>query len=482
MDITQETILSVLIENNGRVKNSDILNKFKDSLNCSDPVEKKQNRGLFKTFVNNVAVVKEIDDVKYIVIKKRYQHMLKDNQDNDTEIKEQVSEPRPETYAPEEGTGHNKQLQDVEGDNSTSTQLQDVEGENSELHKLSEPVSSTKQRDSVVEQALERSKSVDFKPKRALNFTFIEKLNDNSNAQGGAVFPGKTGTSTYKPFALPLRMAPSESNFHPCNTKSAKDQFGTIGKHTDVHSSPKCKRRPVESGMSGSPQLRRHCKNTKPAEEPRFTDTVPLEPAEHEWMVKSAAGHWSQVYGLLLQDAQLSEKRDFISGFTALHWAAKCGNSDMIYKIIDVSRENGKDVDVNAKTFCGYTPLHIAALHDQEYVMILLVRDFGADSTIRDNSGKRAYHYLHKAVSAEVRELLGQPRLIQHHHQMDVPQDRDEMEHLKHSNTISRLFQGHPHPGHKKKHKHRSAFLSLAEESEKDDPTSIQKLFSDVFT
>ncbi|KAE8287502.1 Ankyrin repeat domain-containing protein SOWAHA [Larimichthys crocea] len=270
MALTQESVLSLLIAEGGKVKKSDLVVKFRDSIDSDDPAEKERNRELFKTFVNNVAVVKEIDGVRYVVVRKMYQNCLQDG---------------------------------------------------------------------------------------------VHTAENTDN---------KEIPLTGEPQRLPAR---SE------DTGSRDDAGGE----------------------------RRSVKSTKASEEPKDTSLVPLEQSEHEWLVKCATGHWSQVYGLLLRDNQLAEKRDFMSGFTALHWAAKCGNSDMLGKIIDLSKRGGVDIDVNAKTHGGYTPLHIAALHDQEYIMAMLVGEYGADPSIRDNCGKKAYHYLHKGISGTLREMLGEP-------------------------------------------------------------------------
>ncbi|CAB1316793.1 unnamed protein product [Coregonus sp. 'balchen'] len=249
----------------------------------------------------------------------------------------------------------------------------------------------------------------------------------------------------------------------------------------DAHRS-RTKRRP-SSGSVGlsSPLPRRAVKITKPSDEPKYTSTVPLEEKEHEWLVRCAAGHWRQVYGLLLRDTQLAEKKDFMSGFTALHWAAKCGNSEMVGKIIDISRQGGMDLDVNARTYGGYTPLHIAALHDQEFVLAMLVREYGADVNIRDNCGKKPYHYLHKGISAEVKELLGdmvQPQEV-------IQPEREELdifpEFSKGLHTISRLF--NPHVEKKKKHKQRPSFYSLVDDprEERDESSFNHRDDSDAF-
>ncbi|CAL8263344.1 unnamed protein product [Lota lota] len=189
---------------------------------------------------------------------------------------------------------------------------------------------------------------------------------------------------------------------------------------------------------------------TRKVDDPRYSESVPLDPIAHEWLVKSGAGMWRHVYGLLLLDTQVVNKRDFMSGFTALHWAAKGGNGDMVRKIMDISKSKGTFVDVNSKTHGGYTPLHIAAIHGHNDVITLLVQGYGARVNVRDNAGKKPYHYLGTCVTFELKELLGGR---QRDHCRD-PAEEEECRVLlpKGLNTISKLFQ--PHIGHRRKHRH----------------------------
>lgn len=53
---------------------------------------------------------------------------------------------------------------------------------------------------------------------------------------------------------------------------------------------------------------------------------VPLEPREHDWLVKGAAGAWPDIYSLFREDPSLLNRQDFISGYTVLHWIAKHGD------------------------------------------------------------------------------------------------------------------------------------------------------------
>lgn len=67
-------------------------------------------------------------------------------------------------------------------------------------------------------------------------------------------------------------------------------------------------------------------------------------------------------------------------------------------------------LDLDAKTLCGYTPLHLAAIHGHKKLIRLVVQKFKADVRIRDSSGKRPWQYLSQDENREVLELLGAPQ------------------------------------------------------------------------
>uniref|UniRef100_A0A667XJ04 Sosondowah ankyrin repeat domain family member A n=2 Tax=Myripristis murdjan TaxID=586833 RepID=A0A667XJ04_9TELE len=473
MEVTQEAILSLLIADGGKMKNADLLARFKGSLNCADPAEKKQNRELFKSCVNSVAFVKEIDGVRYIVVKKKYLHLLPGGRGEEhraAKSEHEEADLRPGERPPEE----EETCEDGGGGQSSAPDQDHREGPSDCHDNLTESLS-------PIQLALQRSKSIDFRLKRALNFDIAQ------SSEEAVVHANETKPQSVhsKPYALPLRMPPSATRVEIHKLKGDSDDPPDSPLDADAFRN---KRKPWMDGGGGlsSPQPRRAVKSTKASEEPRFPSTVPLEQAEHEWLVKCAAGHWSQAYGLLLMDNQLAEKRDFMSGFTALHWAAKCGNSEMLGKIIDVSKQGGVDIDINAKAYGGYTPLHIAALHDQEFILAMLVGEYGADASIRDNCGKRAHHYLHKGVSETVREMLGEPKVQPA--QESAQHDKEELDLFpdlsKGLHTISRLFQPHV-TGHKKKHKQRPAFYSVSDDPregrEDSNGGSKHRVLSDVF-
>ncbi|KAG7256765.1 hypothetical protein CRUP_014339 [Coryphaenoides rupestris] len=406
MEITQEEVVSLLVAGNGRVKSSDLQRAFHGSLDSSDPAEKKRLRDVFKRIVNQFAVVKEIEGVKYVVLKTKYGHLLL-------------------TEGP-------------------------AKGDHDEPPRPGERTPAAAARKKRSPPGDPQGPSAEDPPKPRLTVAV-------------AATPGVQAVKVSKSSQEePMVRDPRFSSAVPLETLK-----GRPPKTRQSHGSPSPS--PPPPGVQAV-KVSKSSQEEPAARDPRFSSAVPLEPSEHAWLVKSAAGQWGQVYGLLLRDNQLVEKRDFMSGFTALHWAAKCGNSDILAKMIRVSRERGADVDVNARAHGGYTPLHIAALHDQEYVLSMLAGEFGADVRLRDNCGKRAYHYLHGGITGRVRELLGEPRPAQPPPEQEAAgqQEREDMDLFqdlsKGLHTISRLFQPHATVTHRKRHKHRPEFYSLSEE------------------
>lgn len=432
MSLTQETILSFLLERGGKVKNSELLNNFRSQISCSDPAEKLHNRDLFKKLVNSVAVVKQIDEVKFVVVKKRYQDFVKDDVWQKTAENDSFSSQN-ESFSCASPHRAGVICSDIENNNMCCPS------------NMNETCCSDAMRASVQ----------DTTTVKVLN---ISRDQASRARRSGAVFaviavkspprdpapPTQTGLhsqvhqikSAQPPIAkVSAQPQPTlSSSFPACKKDTASDSQCWTSRHAEDVQPP------------GVPQVRPQSKSTRQGDDAKYTESVPLEPLAHEWLVKCAAGLWGQIYGLLLQDTRLAQKKDFMSGFTALHWAAKDGNSEMIHKLVDVSRKRGTRVNINSKAHGGYTPLHIAAMHGHTEVVVSLVQSYGANVNERDNDGKKAFHYLGKGVPAEVRALLGG---LQQNKYREKTEDEEYREHSKGFNSISKLFQ--PHMGKKQK-------------------------------
>lgn len=96
--------------------------------------------------------------------------------------------------------------------------------------------------------------------------------------------------------------------------------------------------------------------------------SVTLDPLEHEWMLCASEGLWESLQPLLTVEPSLVAKRDFVTGFTCLHWAAKQGKAELLSQLLAFAKENAVPVNVNIRSSAGYTPLHLAAMHGHTQV------------------------------------------------------------------------------------------------------------------
>lgn len=443
--VSQAAVLGFLQENGGKVRNSELLSRFKPLLDAGDPHGRAARRDRFKQFVNDVAVVKEFDGVKFVVLRKKPRPR-------------QAPDPLPSCVPstpgavaqPSTTTSSSHGESAPVGTPSLVSAQQSVEvpedpappsePQNTPGAPASEPTQPT------AEPALgpQQSGGPSNPPLPAFELAqpsevHLADVPPPSRAPSETPDPeSRPGATTgpppapghappQKPCMLPVRCVPG-----PAALRIRAEEQGLrrqLSEEPSPRSSPLLLRRlsVEESGLGlglglgagRSPHLRRLSRagprllspDTEEVPVAPPPSAVPLEPAEHEWLVRVAGGRWThQLHGLLLRDRGLAAKRDFMSGFTALHWAAKSGDREMALQLVEVARRGGAPVDVNARSHGGYTPLHLAALHGREDAAVLLV-GLGAQVHMRDHSGRRAYQYLPPGASYALRRLLGDPGL-----------------------------------------------------------------------
>ncbi|XP_009995523.1 PREDICTED: ankyrin repeat domain-containing protein SOWAHD [Chaetura pelagica] len=113
----------------------------------------------------------------------------------------------------------------------------------------------------------------------------------------------------------------------------------------------------------------------KPEQNPEVL-SLALDPLEHEWLLTVAEGDADNIIRLLDLDPSLLTRKDFVTGFTALHWLAKHGR-------------------------------HESFIQGHELLIKLLVGAYGADTSLRDHNGRKAWQYLRADTSRELKELAG---------------------------------------------------------------------------
>ena len=85
-------------------------------------------------------------------------------------------------------------------------------------------------------------------------------------------------------------------------------------------------------------------------------------------------------------------------GVTPLHWASNNGDRDAVKLLLD------KGANINAKTDCGVTPLHLACYHGGNKSVITLLLNRGACLDSRDHDGYTPLHYA--GIKSDIVDLL----------------------------------------------------------------------------
>lgn len=123
-------------------------------------------------------------------------------------------------------------------------------------------------------------------------------------------------------------------------------------------------------------------------EESDSSSLQPIDPLRRRWAIEACNCNYNGLLTLLREEPRLASYKDIVNGYTALHWAAKFGNLDIIKLIAGTH-----GVSPNTKSSAGYTPLHVANMFNRREAASLLSEIYKANPDIRDHSGKKAMQY-----------------------------------------------------------------------------------------
>ncbi|XP_017285537.1 ankyrin repeat domain-containing protein SOWAHC [Kryptolebias marmoratus] len=422
-ELTQETVLDFLKERGGKVTNAELLEHFKAMLFTDEPLKKAALRQAFKSYVDNVAFVKTERGVKHVCVKKRF----RGSSCGSSSGPESPGSPGPEE-APAPQVSR-------DGDATPRAQvLPQTPGSHSGNDKERVPHFSTAE--SVLVDQNERNRA-------QLEFVCIAGDVDSSSAgmgnRGSFTRPNKSikerqekpdipkiTVSEVLPlpeeeavFNLPgpelTGLSPTEKRAETpgrrreSNTGDDESQLSlseSEGCSTPTHS----RKHFIQVMISSSPEVRRSMSLRNSSVSPGFEDertSVTLDPMEHEWMMCAPEGEWASLHRLLSAEPSLVQKKDFVTGFTCLHWASKQGKPDLIALLLRFAKEHKVPISVDVRSNMGYTPLHVAAMHNHMEVVKLLVGAFNADVEVRDYSGRKACQYLNNSASVDIRDIIG---------------------------------------------------------------------------
>ncbi|NWU94393.1 SWAHB protein, partial [Upupa epops] len=439
-ELSQEAVLDFLWEAGGRAPNSALLRHFQRFLR--DPAltepQMRERREFFKSLVNSLATVRPATGPgtsKDIVLRRRYRDLLDEELPPSEPGPLRSRSPAPRSAEPllsrsprpplaEPPLSRSLPLLSAPGVLPLSRSLQTLPASPSPSPPLS-----------AIPEVLSpsESRSLQHLPTRASSSpprgSWVMTLNGPAQPQAVLLLTHQRPPLPSGPAELPpARPTPSQSpprSLQPPasqNLLPARDTPGPQGRDSKttapltVFRSIRCQLallevQDVSPSLSddGGWQPRTLPFRSSSRNMPSRVPSVPLGQREHAWLVAVSAGSWAQVRRLFLEEPELALQRDFMSGFTILHWLAKHGDGAGLQELAAAARQAGLALDVDARSGCGYTPLHLAAIHGHQLVIKVLVLQLGCQVQVRDSSGRRPWEYLGSSTSGEIWQLLEAP-------------------------------------------------------------------------
>ncbi|XP_072235684.1 ankyrin repeat domain-containing protein SOWAHC-like [Leuresthes tenuis] len=426
-EFSQDAIVSFIKERGGRVRSAELVERFKAAF-PEEPRGRAAARHTFKHYVDNVAYVKTESGVKQVYLKRAF----RGSQPVPGELR------KPEKGAPGQvsgdaapGSSYGNGKERVPHSFPPESRLPDRRDEKSACQEFvcaGEQVGSSSSGEMGNTDSVTRRRN-DSKKEPAGNIPEIAVIEASPLPVDGSAFtlPGPAAQGPLKgpPEDPPAR--PPEQAARQQESQDTEDEWHSDGQSlsgSEDNSTPRGSRKHfIEVMMSSSTQVRRSLVLRSSVYLPPTSDSdsaslassspdddrtpVSLEPVEHEWMMCASDGEWGSLHRLLATEPSLVLRRDFITGFTCLHWAAKHGRPELMALIMNFAEQHELPISVDVRSNTGYTPLHIAAMHSHMEVVKLLVGAYNADVELRDYSGRKACQYLTDSASVDIRDIIG---------------------------------------------------------------------------
>ncbi|XP_040192321.1 ankyrin repeat domain-containing protein SOWAHC [Rana temporaria] len=395
-ELSRDTVIGFLLGKGGRIPNQQLVEHFRPVLTEPPPGEARNAaRQLFKDIVNEVASVRAEDGVKYVCLRKRYRSAA------------EQGETQPATgEGAEPGTG-----EEIKAEPGTGEEIKAEPGTGEEIK--AEPGT---------------GEEIPAEPGIGKEIPAEPGTGEEISAGTGESIKAEASTGEdegVSPDSSPGEESPQSD---PPRISVTEEDGEKIPKKTDLSGRTSRNSRRGPSREPVSPQLRRgaggvllraalrdsdsssvHSSSSVSGneEEESGGGSVSLEPLEHAWMLSSCRARWDGLRELLMAEPGLITRRDFITGFSCLHWAAKHGQHELLAALLTHARQHRLPVNINGRASGGYTPLHLAAMHGHLDVIKLLVGAYDADVDVRDYSGRKAWQYLSPDTARDVQALTG---------------------------------------------------------------------------
>ncbi|XP_029376011.1 ankyrin repeat domain-containing protein SOWAHC-like [Echeneis naucrates] len=440
MEFCREDIVDFLKERGGRARSAELTGHFRAALLLPEPGKMAAARDAFKTCVDGVAFVKAENGVKYVCLRKKYRGATAGTGAGQAlsgcggrggggegggggggGIGRPAAERRPgsgygsdsQVRAPASPPEFVWTVEEVDcGQMGNTDSVSTKRGSESESGSGSVSGTWTGGAPEIPEIAVIEASPL---PAEASVFDLPGPA---GSCHTGGLDSAPAGLSP-----ADSQVGPGEADQHrgPDSDGEQSDAPSLCG--SDDNGTPTSSRRHfIQVMMNTSPQVRRsmvlrrslHLASRSDSDSASLVSSNPdeertsiaLDPLEHEWMMCASDAEWRDLQRLLGSEPSLILRKDFVTGFTCLHWAAKHGKPELIALIGNFAKQHHIPISVDVRSNAGYTPLHLAAMHNHMDVVKLLVGAYDADVEIRDYNGKKACQYLTDA-SVDIQDIIG---------------------------------------------------------------------------
>lgn len=440
IEFSQDDILNYFSKKGGKVFYTELVTHFKNAL--SNPDTQANARVLFKNYVNSVASVTNEGGKKYLILRPKYMKKLFPKTNQQETIDQQNNVIQSSNYE----TGHFEtdleKIKDFDKNNfklineNVSSPSKDLVKNSTNFEKnenYGKSTSSINEQDQQVNKHCLNSDqnnrwpiyvNGNFKPLPTINEI---NMNEQNNLSSVSSFPPprppprkKTNSFSDKinqnpPISPPTAIATS-SQMIDQDVPSAVDRLecintvrkeiqelsltpGRVKEHAkNILNRLSLDATKMPNQISETNLLNGNSSNVGTSlnhitSQSSDTDSgsvhIIFDPLKKQWVLASSQCDYQQMLSLLKQDPELCSYKDYIYGYTALHWAAKFNKPEIIKLIA-----GNYKVNPNIKSSNGSTALHVAAQFKNKEIMDQLIYHYKADQDIRDNYGRKACQLL----------------------------------------------------------------------------------------
>lgn len=385
-----------MLDNGYRVTNHALVKHFKRFL--TKPETQHEARKMFKAYVNLLATIKNENDQKYLILRKKYinecpsPNLVDKFECNPTMSDVDLTPPRhPPPYKYPQQVSSPAAL-------SISSPAQKLTKEND---KNSCECHDTEY--SACDEKDHRHRPKTCGGKLAENFTHVSR---GGRAFGNIYQPSlevngnKKNTGVSLPSSISLSLNDTSLANEANSDWEVTDNLISV---KDV--TKKFNRLASEEVLKVISPTKKNSEKEKILIEEKISTDLPLtHPKTKDWIVSMAKANYQELAKLANEFPELVQLQDPSTGYTALHWAAKHGNEDVIKLIAGSYQAN-----VNAKTNGGYTPLHLAVQFGQENIFELLCNIYKANRDLMDWSGMKPLDYLREHTGIRITNTTRAP-------------------------------------------------------------------------